>query len=82
MAYFDERERRPGHIYTEEELSASELPPDYDDILHDPRFRTFQLTELETGEEYKKMLDDILESANPIAEVELKKLEEKLRVAF
>ena len=44
-------------LVTEEELRTAALPPDYDGIQHVDRFRTFQLTELETGE-YKKMLDD------------------------
>ena len=79
---YDESERRPGHIYTEEELRTAAVPPHYDGIQHDDRFRTFQLTELETGEEYKKMLDDILKSADPIAKIKFKELEEKLRVAF
>jgi hypothetical protein len=80
MANFDETKR----TYTEDELRDAQLPPGYDDIRYEQGFHTFQLTDVETGNEYKKMLDDILESAdnNPIVEAELKKLEEKLRVAF
>jgi hypothetical protein len=81
MADLSETESRP---YTEDELRDAQLPPGYDDIRYEQGFDTFQLTDLEIGHEYKRMLDDILESAdnNLIVAVELKKLEDKLRVAF
>lgn len=81
MADFDETKSRH---YTEDELRDAQLPPEYNDIRYEDGFNTFQLTDSDTGNEYKRMIDDILESADndPIVAAELKKIEEKLRVAF